>query len=225
MNVLYHIFYTSGSVLKTTGEWCVQWWHSGKAPTMDETIDRLERVRLQVEAREQALRDKVDMHRAKALDFAKRHLKREARMQIRLRMLYDNQVVAVQRILTAIEGHLVCVQSASLNREVFLCLHDSSRALGSATTDDEFDKVDDVLSTLDDQHDQTRQIMDMISARPLDVSSLDEDDIDKELDSMLQSSDVDTNAAPASSSVQSIAFPEVPHTRAETGGQILADSI
>lgn len=223
MNALYHILYTGGSVLKTTGEWCVQWWHAGKAPTMDETIDRLERVRLQVEAREQALRDKVEMHRAKALEFAKRYLKREARMQIRLRMLYDNQVVAVQRILTAIEGHLVCVQSASLNREVFLCLHDSSRALGSAT-DDEFDKVDDVLSTLDDQHDQTRQIMDMISARPLDVSSLDEEDIDKELDSMLQS-DADTNASPASSPVQAIAFPEVPHTHADTGEQILADSI
>ena len=101
-------------------------------------------------------------------------------MEIRLRLLYDNQVLAVQKILTAIESHLVAIQSASLNREVFLALHDSSRALGNGGIQDD-DMVDDVLEKLDEQHDRSREIMNIISTQPLDATSLTDDDVDAEL--------------------------------------------
>ena len=106
-------------------------------------------------------------------------------------MLYDNQVMVVQQILTAIAGHLIAIQAASLNREVYLALHDSSRALGSSDED----KVETILDKLDEQHGDTRNIMDMISMKPLDVSSIDEGDIDEELQKMLHdtSSTTSTN--------------------------------
>ena len=105
-------------------------------------------------------------------------------MEIRLRLLYDNQVLAVQKTFTAIESHLVAIQSASLNREVFLALHDSSRALGKGSIQDD-DMVDDVLDKLDEQHDRSREIMNIISTQPLDASSLTDDDVDAELKTLM----------------------------------------
>ena len=172
---------TSWRILSVTPHWIsLSWWASHPAPTIDETILRLERVREQVCNREKALRERMESHRDRALTYAEKKQVREARMEIRLRLLYDNQVLAVQKILTAIESHLVAIQSASLNREVFLALHDSSRALGNGGIQDD-DMVDDVLEKLDEQHDRSREIMNIISTQPLDATSLTDDDVDAEL--------------------------------------------
>lgn len=160
-------------------------------PSMDETIGRLENVREQVCKREEILRKKMEHHRALAKKYAKLRQVREARMEIRLRLLYDSQVSSVQKTLTAIESHLIHLQSASLNREVFLALHDSSRALNGGIQDE--DMVDVVLEKLEDQHEQTQQIMDLINTVPLDVNSLAEDDIENELNYLMDNDDDNSN--------------------------------
>ena len=148
-------------------------------PPMEDTVNKLEHVRGTVVEREQRLWTKMEHHRDSAAEHANRGNLREAKMQIRLRMLYDGQIQNTQRTLTAIESHLVAIQSAVLNREVFLALHEGSRALGHRGHDD--GAVDDVLAELDEQHDQTRAIMDIIQENPPDAASLDEDAIDNEL--------------------------------------------
>lgn len=148
-------------------------------PPMEDTVAKLERVRETVVERERRLWEKMEHHRDRAAEHAGRGNLREAKMQIRLRMLYDGQIQNTQRTLTAIESHLVAIQSAVLNREVFLALHEGSRALGHRGHDE--DAVDDVLAELDEQHDQTRAIMDIIQENPPDAASLDEDAIESEL--------------------------------------------
>lgn len=171
------------------------WIHSffQNNPSMEETIGRLENVRKQVCTREEILRKKMEHHRELAKKYATERQVREARMQIRLRLLYDSQVSSVQKTLTAIESHLIHLQSASLNREVFLALHDSSRALNGGGIQDE-EMVDVVLEKLEDQHEQTQQIMDLINTVPLDVNSLAEDDIENELKYLMDGDSGGTNA-------------------------------
>lgn len=176
-------------ISSTAPKWIQSWYTS--APTIEETIARLEHVRQQVSDREEALRKKMEMHKENAMHFARQKQVREARVQIRLRLLYDRQVMAVQKILTAIESHLIAIQSALLNREVFLALHDSSRALGKGSLQD--DAVDDVLDRLDEQHGSTEEIMDMISTQPLDASTLTDDDVERELRMMMAGNDNTTN--------------------------------
>ena len=152
-------------------------------PTMEETITRLERVREQVNTREEALWAKMEVHRDRAQQYAKEQKMREGSMQIRLRLLYDEQIRRTQRTLTAIESHLLAIQQALLNREVVVALHEGSRALGHRSHDE--DLVDDVLEQLDEQHDQTRNIMNIIQEHPPDVSDLDDDTVEQELQRMI----------------------------------------
>ena len=95
-------------------------------------------------------------------------------------MLYDNQIVNTQRILTAIESHLVAIQSASLNKQVFLVLHNSSKALG---TDE--DQAEDVLDKLDEQHSQTKNIIDLLSTQESSFD-LDDDAVEQELKQLME---------------------------------------
>jgi hypothetical protein len=143
-------------------------------PPVEDTVAKLERVRETVVVRERRLWERMEQHREKAAENACVGRLREAKMEIRLRMLYDGQIQNAQRTLTAIESHLVAIQSAVLNREVFLALHEGSRALGHRGHDE--DAVDDVLAELDEQHDRTRAIMDIIQENPPD-----EDAIENEL--------------------------------------------
>lgn len=168
-------------------------------PSMHETVESLSSVRQAVAKREEELQAKMVEHRAKAKEYAENNQIREARLQIRLRLLYDSQVQNVQRTLTAIESHLCALQSAELNRSVLVALHDSSRALGHRGYDD--GQVDDMLEKLDEQHAQTRDILDMINTPTLDAASLDDADIDAELQALVP-------AKPASP----LQFPQVPQT-------------
>ena len=123
-------------------------------------------------------------------------------MQIRLRLLYDGQIRNTQRTLLAIESHLTAISSAVMNREVFLALHEGSCALGRRGHDE--DVVDDVLDQLDEQHDQTRAIMDIIAENPPDAGALNDDDIETELRALMGETPA---ALPAA-----FVFPEVPTT-------------
>ena len=177
-------------------------------PTMEDTLRALQSVRQAVADREQELQGKMVEHRNSAQEYADRGQMREARLQIRLRLLYDSQVQNVQRTLTAIESHLCAVQSAELNRSVVMALHDSSRALGRRGYDD--DAVDSMLEKLDEQHEQTRDILDMINSPTLDAASLDEADIDAELQSMVGTKPPTFPQKPAQPT--SIKLPIVPTT-------------
>lgn len=171
-------------------------------PPMEDTVAKLESVRETVANREARLWEKMEHHRERATNYAAGGKVREARMQIRLRQMYDGQIQNTQRTLTAIESHLVAIQSAVLNREVFLALHEGSRALGHRGHDE--DAVDEVLETLDEQHDRTRAIMDIIQENPPDASSLDDEAIESELAQLM--------VPPSTGDTEILALPAAPTT-------------
>ena len=143
-------------------------------------------------------------------------------MQIRLRLLYDNQLVNVQKTLTAIESHVIAVQSASLNRDVFLALNDSSRALGDNIQDEEF--VDDVLETLDEQTNNAQHIMELINSKPLDVSALEDDDIEHELKSLMNIEEENVKTVTIENTATLPEFPMIP-TLVKPKKEAVSDSI
>jgi len=148
-------------------------------PTMEETIARLQRVRTQVNDREKDLWDKMEHHREQASVYAQKKQIREARMHIRLRLLYDGQILNTQKTTTAIESHLIAIQNAVMNREVFQALGEGSRALGIRGHDE--DAVDEVIDRLDEQHDQTRVVMELLTENPPDAAAVGDGDIESEL--------------------------------------------
>lgn len=186
----------------------VKSWFTSPSLTMEETIAQLECVREKVYQREKNLRERMEEHRSLAIEYAKKKQKREAKMQIRLRLLYDNQLVNVQKTLTAIESHVIAVQSASLNRDVFLALNDSSRALGDNIQDEDF--VDDVLETLDEQTNNAQHIMELINSKPLDASALEDDEIENELKSLMNIEEEDVKNVTIQNTAKLPEFPNVP---------------
>lgn len=157
-------------------------------PSMEETVARLERVRDSMAQRERSLWGTMESHRARAIEYAQQKKIREAKMQIRLRMLYDSQIARSQQTLTVIESHLLAIQSAVMNKEVFLALNAGSKALGGRSS---LDKVDEVMEALDEQHDTTREMMDIIqhTQTGADASTLDDDAIENELAALMGTAD------------------------------------
>lgn len=200
----------------------VRSWFASPSLTMDETIAQLECVREKVYQREKNLREQMEEHRTLAIEYAKKKQTREAKMQIRLRLLYDNQLVNVQKTLTAIESHVIAVQSASLNRDVFLALNDSSRALGDNIQDEDF--VDDVLETLDEQTNNAQHIMELINSKPLDVSALEDDDIEHELKSLMNIEEENVKTVTIENTATLPEFPMIP-TLVKPKKEAVSDSI
>jgi len=154
-------------------------------PSMEETVARLERVRDSMADRERKLWSTMESHREKAAEYAQQRKLREAKMHIRLRMLYDSQIARSQQTLTVIESHLLAIQSAVVNKEVFLALNAGSKALGGRSSS--LDNVDEVMDALDEQHDTTREMMDIIqhTQTGVDASTLDDDAIENELSALM----------------------------------------
>ena len=201
----------------------VKSWFASPSLTMEETIAQLECVREKVYQREKNLRERMEEHRSLAIEYAKKKQTREAKMQIRLRLLYDNQLVNVQKTLTAIESHVIAVQSASLNRDVFLALNDSSRALGDNIQDEDF--VDDVLETLDEQTNNAQHIMELINSKPLDISALEDHDIEDELKSLMEVEEEEPRNPQQKNTALLPVFPNVPTREESTKKEAVSDSI
>ena len=198
-------------------------WASRLPPplTMEETVQRLEVVQTNVSRREEELRKKIEEHHTRAREYAQMSgRKREAVVQIRLKMLYETQLVNTHRTQTAIASHLLAIEQAVLNRQVLSALHDGSRALGH--NNDTEDSVENLLDDLQDQHASTASILEIIQERPPDAAMLDEDDIEREFRALSSGGIGREETATAPRSVSPLVLPHVPNTPLPT---ILLDTI
>lgn len=162
--------------------------------TMEQTVKRLEGVQTSVSRRESDLRRKIEEHHERAKEYAQTPgRKREAMVQIRLKMLYETQLVNTHRTQTAIASHLLAIEQAVLNRQVLSALHDGSRALGH--NNDTEDNVEDLLDNLEDQHASTASILEILQERPPDAATLDEDDIEQAFRDLLAPAEEEEESA------------------------------
>jgi len=155
-----------------------------KRPTDDELVynglNNLYLVREEVTQREQKMRESVQTYLTKAKEFMKNNMKREARVMVRLHMLYDMQVNHCQSTMTAIESHIISLESLSLNKKVCSALKSSNYVNGFETIDENV--LEDAVEKLDDRNLSTSEFLKALG----DVPSLDIDDsmIDDKLSSL-----------------------------------------
>ena len=165
-----------------------------KRPTDDELVynglNNLYLVREEVTQREQKMRESVQTYLTKAKEFMKNNMKREARVMVRLHMLYDMQVNHCQSTMTAIESHIISLESLSLNKKVCSALKSSNYVNGFETIDENI--LEDAVEKLDDRNLSTSEFLKALG----DVPSLDIDDsmIDDKLSSLAL--DIQDNSAP-----------------------------
>ena len=157
-----------------------------KRPTDDELVynglNNLYLVREEVTQREQKMRESVETYLTKAKEFMKNNMKREARVMVRLHMLYDMQVNHCQSTMTAIESHIISLESLSLNKKVCSAVKSSNYVNGFETIDENI--LEDAVEKLDDRNLSTSEFLKALG----DVPSLDIDDtmIDDKLSSLAQ---------------------------------------
>ena len=99
---------------------------------------------------------------------------------VRLHMLYDMQVNHCQSTMTAIESHIISLESLSLNKKVCSALKSSNYVNGFETIDENI--LEDAVEKLDDRNLSTSEFLKALG----DVPSLDIDDsmIDDKLSSL-----------------------------------------
>ena len=124
-------------------------------------------MREEVTQREQKMRESVQTYLAKAKEFMKNNMKREARVMVRLHMLYDMQVNHCQSRMTAIESHIISLESLSLNKKVCSALKSSNYVNGFETIDENV--LEDAVEKLDDRNLSTSEFLKALG----DVPSLD----------------------------------------------------
>jgi len=188
-----------------------------KRPTDDELVynglNNLYLVREEVTQREQKMRESVQVYLNKAKEFMKNNMKREARVMVRLHMLYDMQVNHCQSTMTAIESHIISLESLSLNKKVCSALKSSNYVNGFETIDENI--LEDAVEKLDDRNLSTSEFLKALG----DVPSLDIDDtmIDDKLSSLAL--DIQENPEPVVEKVETkinnpivslLDLPEVP---------------
>jgi hypothetical protein len=123
--------------------------------SLHDGLAKLHAVREQIRHQESSMRMTLDEHRTHAEQFAAAHQPREAKLAIRLQLMYDNRITALQKTLVAIEIHVMTLESACLNTAVVDALQHGSVALGT----EHEDRADELLQRLEEQSETTDSIM------------------------------------------------------------------
>ena len=155
-------------------------------------LDNLYAVRKEVTSREQSLRESVKIYFDKASHFAKRNMKREAKVMIKLYMLYDIQVNHCQTTMTAIESHIISLESLSFNRKVCCALKESNYVNGFEHIDENI--LEDAVEKLDDRNINTSEFLKALG----DTPSLEIDDSMIENELLKLESNISENNNPQS---------------------------
>lgn len=169
---------------------------------VDKGLDNLYSVREEVTSREETLRHNVHSYLLRAKEFMKKNMKREAKIMIKLYMLYDIQVTHCQTTLTAIESHIISLESVSLNKKVCTALKHSNYVNGFENIDENI--LEDAVEKLDDRNLSTNEFLRTLG----DIPSLDIDDT--MIETELKKLESETVSTPSSNLVETINFPEVP---------------
>ena len=147
----------------------------------DNTDSRLENGLLQlknardaVNLREAQLRESVKEYSTRAMLFKKKKLIREAKVMVKLYMLYDLQVKHCQDTISAIESHIISLETAAINKQVCSALKDSSLVGGMDIIDE--DILDNAVDRLSDRNESTGEFIRTLGTTP-GMVDLSEDDI------------------------------------------------
>lgn len=128
------------------------------------SIEELRKVRDLVHDRETELGRRVGEHeqRAKHLCVDLRDTE-SARVELRLWRIYRQQRTHVRKLRTTLESHVVSLENAVINHQVYGALRSSLRAVDGHGMDE--DKVDDVVEDIAEAHQKTYDIMQQLNCQ------------------------------------------------------------
>ena len=129
---------------------------------VEQSIADLRGVRDEVVRREASLREQVAAHRRHARELCvDRGDVGSARVELRLWRIYVGQLAHMRVLRTTLESHVVSLENAMLNRQVFVSLRRSLRAtvLSGTGSSAYEERVSSVLDNLSDMHARTSDIM------------------------------------------------------------------
>jgi hypothetical protein len=124
------------------------------SPTITENIENIMNLRENVQNRHEELMRQIQVHEKKIHE----HLDsgNAAKLYIRLKLIYENEVKKVRQTLTAIESHLLLLQNANLNKEIYTVMK------GANVLPKEED-VEDVVDNMAELHEKTNDIMQILT--------------------------------------------------------------
>jgi hypothetical protein len=150
-------------------------------PSEEELVKKglahLYQVRNTVTLREKHLREQVQHYTSKAVGFSTDNMNREAKVMIKLYMLYDAQVNYCQTTMTAIESHIISLESISLNKQVCWALKESNFINGFEAIEEEI--IETAVEKLDDRNQSAGDFLRTLEEIP--SITIDESDIEREL--------------------------------------------
>ena len=140
------------------------------SPTITENIENILKLRETVQDRHQQLLHQIQKHEKKIHENLNCN-DSTAKLYIRLKLIYENEVKKVRQTLTAIESHLLLLQNANLNKEIF-------SVMKCANVLPKEEDVEDVVDDLAELHEKTNDIMQMLTTH--DTVETDDDVVEKE---------------------------------------------
>jgi len=153
-------------------------------PSEEELVQKglahLYHVRNTVTLREKHLREQVQHYTSKALGFSTDNMNREAKVMIKLYMLYDAQVNYCQTTMTAIESHIISLESISLNKQVCWALKESNFINGFEAIEEEI--IETAVEKLDDRNQSAGEFLRTLEELP--SITIDDSDIERELNKL-----------------------------------------
>ena len=157
-------------------------------PTEEERVKKglshLYLVRDIITSREKHLREQVRYYTTKASEFSKLNMNREAKVMIKLYMLYDAQVNYCQTTMTSIESHIISLESITLNKQVCLALKESNYINGFESIEEEI--IETAVEKLDDRNQSAGEFLKTLGDIPSIV--IDDSEIERELNKLKTSS-------------------------------------
>uniref|UniRef100_UPI00358F70DC charged multivesicular body protein 4c-like isoform X5 n=1 Tax=Myxine glutinosa TaxID=7769 RepID=UPI00358F70DC len=156
-----------------------------QGPSAQEGAQELRETEEMLTKKQEFLEGKIE----KELETAKKNMKtnkRAARQALKRKKMYEKQLAQIDATLSTIEFQREALENANTNTEVLKSMGVAAKAMKSAHQNMDMDKVDDLMSDIQEQLDLTQEISDAIS-RPVGFGQdVDEDELLAELEDLEQ---------------------------------------
>uniref|UniRef100_A0A8C4N3T1 Charged multivesicular body protein 4B n=1 Tax=Eptatretus burgeri TaxID=7764 RepID=A0A8C4N3T1_EPTBU len=156
-----------------------------QGPSAQEGLQKLRETEEMLTKKQEFLEGKIQ----KELESAKRNgkkNKRAALQALKRKKMYEKQLGQIDGTLSTIEFQREALENANTNTEVLKTMGVAAKAMKSAHQNMDIDKVDDLMSDIQEQQDLAQEISDAIS-RPVGFGQdVDEDELLAELEDLEQ---------------------------------------
>jgi len=149
------------------------------APDLSISFQKLRQTVDTLEKREVHLQTKIDAHIIQAREKAKRKDKKGAMIVLKQKKLLETQLESTRNKRLNLETQIGALEEVAINKETLKAMQTASTVIRSAMSENEVDRVEDLMEEMNENVDQIKEIDDILS-QPLGPQ-MDEDELQQEL--------------------------------------------